>query len=208
MTARASDSERLQEILSEFYAGRTRRDQTRSALADVVLDRMRCERVSLWKFEGEGDDLRLLCFASKRSGGALDTSERRLLRSEYGTYFNALIEKGTYVSDDAMHDPALQPMRDSYLVPNNVLSMLDAAFLLNGRAYGTVCCEETTAPRHWRSGDVAAIRAIVTKLAVVMSGAPESILWVTPSVPLHQMPLGAAAPDPKPTPRLPEERRG
>lgn len=208
MTAPASDSERLQEILSEFYAGRTGRDETRSALADVVLERIRCARVSLWKFEGEGDDLSLLCFASKSSGGALDTSERRLLRSEYGSYFNALVEKGTYVADDAMHDPALQSMRDNYLVSNNVLSMLDAAFLLNGRAYGTVCCEETAAPRHWRSGDVAAIRAIVTKLAVVMSGAPESILWVTPSVPLHQMPLGAATTDPKPTPRPPKERRG
>ncbi len=207
MATRGSDSQRLQEILSEFYAGRSRRDETRSALIDVVLDRLRCARVSLWKFEGEGDDLSLLCFASKRAGGALDTSDRRLLRSEYGAYFNALVEKGTYVSEDAMHDPMLQSMRDNYLLPNNVLSMLDAAFLLNGRAYGTVCCEETTAPRHWRSGDVAALRAIVTKLALVMSGPPESILWVTPSVPLHRMPLAAAAPDPIPAPRPPGERR-
>ena len=44
-----------------------------------------------------------------------------------------------------MNDPALQAMREPYLVPNNVRSLLDAAFMLNGRAYGMVCCEETVA---------------------------------------------------------------
>jgi hypothetical protein len=41
-----------------------------------------------------------------------------------------------------MNDPVLQPMRQSYLVANNVVSMLDAAFVLNNRTYGMVCCEE------------------------------------------------------------------
>src|SRR5450755_4698758 len=143
MTPQVHDSKRLQEILSVFYAGGTSRDGARSAVIDVVLDRLQCARVSMWKFDGEGDDLSLLCFASKNAGGALDTSERRMLRIEYRDYFNALIERGTYLSVDVMNDPALQPMRDSYLVPNSVLSMLDAAFLLNGRAYGMICCEET-----------------------------------------------------------------
>ncbi len=208
MTPQVRDSERLQEILSVFYAGRTSRDETRSAVIDVVLGRLQCARVSLWKFNGDGDDLTLLCFASKSAGGALDTSDRRLHRVEYRDYFNALIERGTYLSVDAMNDPALQPMRDNYLVPNNVLSMLDAAFLLNGRAYGVICCDETATSRHWRASDVAALRAIVTKLALMMSGAPESALWTTPSVALRAMPLSPATPDPAPPPRPPDDRRG
>ena len=54
--------------------------------------------------------------------------------------------------------------------------MLDAAFMLNGRAYGMVCCEETRRARDWRVGDVSALRAIVTRLALLMSGAPDSVL--------------------------------
>jgi GAF domain-containing protein len=208
MTSQVRVSERLQEILSVFYAGRTTRDETRSAVLDVVLERMRCARVSFWKFSGDGDELALLCFASKSVEGALDTSERRLRRIEYRDYFNALIERGTYLSVDAMKDPALQPMRESYLVPNNVLSMLDAAFLLNGRAYGMVCCEETSAQRHWRASDVIALRAIVTKLAVVMSGQTDSVLWTTPSVPLHSMPLTPPVDDPTPPGRSATDRRG
>ncbi len=207
MPPEVRDSQRLQEILSAFYAGRATRDETRSELIDVVLDRIHCARVTLWKFDGEGEDLSLLCFASKTAGGALDTTERRLRRSEYRDYFNALIEKGTYLSQDVTSEPALQPMRDSYLVPNHVLSMLAAAFLLNGRAYGMICCEETAHIRRWRPSDVAAVRAIVTKMALMMSGAPESMLWVTPSVPLHAMAPTPAAAEPTRPSRRPFDRR-
>ncbi len=187
MSPQEQDASRLQEILGEFYAGRTDRNRARSAVLDLVLARIGCRRVSLWKFDGVGGDLKLLCFAAKTAGGELDTTERRMTQSEYRAYFNALIERGTYVSSDAMNDPALQPMRDSYLVAHNVRSLLDAAFMLNGRAYGMVCCEETVATRDWRAGDVFSLRAIVNRLARLMSGAPESVLWDTPSLPLQAL---------------------
>ena len=208
MTPPVRDSELLQEILSEFYAGRTSRDEARSAVIDVVLARLQCARVSMWKFDGDNDDLTLLCFASKTAGGPLDTSDRRLHRSEYRDYFNALVERGTFMSEDALSEPALLPMRASYLMPNGVTSTLDAAFMLNGRAYGVICCEETGQARQWRPGDVSALRAIVTKMALVMSGAPESMLWVSPSVPLQPMaPSTAVADAPRPVPP-PGDRRG
>jgi GAF domain-containing protein len=187
MTPQEADAARLGEILGAFYAGRIDRNTCRSSVIDVVLARIGCQRVSMWKFEGGPGRLNLLCFAAKTAGGALDTTERRLAQDEYRTYFNALIERGTYVSGDALNDPALAAMREPYLVAHNVRSLLDAAFLLNGRAYGMVCCEQTTALRDWRAGEVMALRAIVTRLALLMSGAPESVLWTTPSLPLHPL---------------------
>jgi hypothetical protein len=102
-----------------------------------------------------------ICSASRRRPPAapFDTTERRLAQDEYRTSFNALIERGTYVSGDA----------------------------LNGGAYGKVCCEQTTALRDWRAGEVMALRAIVTRLALLMSGATESVLWTTPSLPLQAL---------------------
>ena len=104
-----------------------------------------------------------------------------------------------------MNDPALQAMREAYLVPNNVRSLLDAAFMLNGRAYGMVCCEETVAARDWRAGEVMALRAMVTRLALLMSGAPESVLWTTPSLPAKALAGGAP---PAPADRRASTRRG
>ena len=184
MTPQAEDSARLQELLGEMYAERKPRAETQSAVIDVVLARLRCARVSMWKFDGSGDDLTLLCFASKTADGVFDTSERRLHRPEFIDFFNSLVDAGTYVSVDAMNDPALRPLHASYLVAYNVVSMLDAAFVLNNRAYGMVCCEEPQR-REWKPGDVVSLRAIVNKIALLMWNAPDPVLLKTPSLPLR-----------------------
>jgi hypothetical protein len=184
MTPQAEDSARLQDLLGELYAERAARAETQSAVVDVVLARLRCARVSMWKFDRVGDELTLLCFASKTADGVFDTSERRLRRAEYIDYFNSLVDSAAYASVDAMNDPALQPMRESYLVANNVVSMLDAAFVLNNRTYGMVCCEEPQR-RDWTTGDTVSLRAIVNKIALLMWNAPDTILLRTPSLPLR-----------------------
>jgi GAF domain len=184
MTPQAEDSARLQELLGEMYAERAARAETLSAVLDVVLARLGCARVSMWKFEGAGERLTLCCVASKTAQGVFDTSERRLQRAEFIDYFNSLVDAGTYVSLDAPNDPALAPMRENYVVANNVVSMLDAAFVLNNRTFGMVCCEEPY-PRQWKAGDAVALRAIVNKLALLMWNAPDAVLLKTPSLPLR-----------------------
>ena len=191
MSHYAEDSARLQDILGTFHAGASGREQTHSSVLDLILERIACDRVSMWKFDGPGPSL--LCFASKAAGGLLDSSDRRLEPAEYGSFFKALIESGTYLATDALADPALAPLRRRYLEPNGVVSLLDAAFLLNNRAYGMVCCEETERIRHWRAADVAAVRAIVTKMALLMWTAPESVLRRTPWLAVRPPP---AAPPP------------
>ena len=198
VTPQAEDSARLQKLFGDLYADRIARPEAQSAVFDVVLERMQCARVSMWKFDGAGDELTLLCFASKTAAGFFDTTpERRLRRDEYLRYFNSLVDSGIYTSVDAMNDPALQPMREGYLVPNNVVSMVDAAFVLNNRTYGMVCCEEPYR-REWPLADVMALRAIVNKIALLMWNAPDPVLLNTPSLPLRAMPPEPEAPPPDP----------
>jgi hypothetical protein len=184
MTPQREDSARLEKLLGDRYADRAARNETISAVIDVVLSRLQCARVSMWKFAGDGNALTLLCFASKTAEGVFDTSDRRLRRDEFIAYFNGLVGTGTYMAVDAMNDPKLQPMREAYLVANNVVSMLDAAFVLNNRTYGMVCCEEPHR-RDWRPSDVVSLRAIVNKLALLMWNAPDSVLLKSPSLPLR-----------------------
>ena len=197
MTPQAEDSARLELLLGDLYADRAARPETQSAVIDVLLDRLHCARVSMWKFTGAGSELALICFASKTAAGVFDTSDRRLHRDEFIAYFNGLVGSGTYVSIDAMSDPLLQPMRENYLVANNVVSMLDAAFVLNNRTYGMVCCEEQHR-REWQPGDVAALRAIVNKLALLMWNAPDSLLLKNPSLPLRVLLADPVPPMPDP----------
>ena len=137
-----------------FYAGASRREQHHagSAVLDVVLARMTQARSARQHVgvrgarRDVGGDRASACSAFrmwKARGAARSTPrDRRAAPPEFIDYFNSLVGAGTYVSVDAMNDPVLQPMRESYLVANNVVSMLDAAFVLNNRTYGMVCCEE------------------------------------------------------------------
>ena len=159
-----------------MYAERTARAETQSAVIDVVLARMRCARVSMWKFDGVGDELTLLCFASKTADGVFDTSRTTPAPPRVHRLLQLPRRAPAPTSSvDAMNDPALQPMRESYLVANNVVSMLDAAFVLNNRTYGMVCCEEPQR-REWTASDVIALRAIVNKIALLMWNAPDPVL--------------------------------
>lgn len=184
MPNRLPGLKRLQEIGAAFYSGACSRDEARSALIDVIIDRLRCSRVSLWRFDGAPGALRLLCLASKVAGGELVTAERSLQEAEYREYFDVLGRTGMYVGNDTVHDPHLQAMRVSYLLPNGVLSMLDAAITVNGRAYGTVCCDQTDRRREWQAEEIRDLRALVAKMALLMASGGDEVLWSTPSRPL------------------------
>lgn len=188
-----SDAARLRRIVGDFADGRTSCEAAREAVLDLVCERLGVDRVSLWRFDQRepaagGASLRLVCFAAKRSGGPLEGSADVLGEDEYRDYFNELIERGTFASDDAASDPALQPMRSTYIARYRIASLLDAAFMLNGRAYGMVCCEAIGAPRRWRQADVQALRAIVTRLSVLLASVDVPELWNGPSLPLVALP--------------------
>ena len=201
VTPQAEDSARLQKLFGDLYAQRMPRPEMQSAVFDVILERLRCARVSMWKFEGSGDELALICFASKNSAGDFRfENERQLQPDEFIHYFNGLVDSGIYMSADALNDPALQAMREHYLIPHNVCSMLDAAFVLNNRTYGMVCCEEPYR-REWQLADVMALRAIVNKIALLMWNSPDGKLASSPSLPLR-----AILSEPEPPPPDPRRR--
>ena len=183
------DAAKLQSISANLVAGTITRDEARAAVIDVMLQRIRCSRVSLWRFDGHGGELSLMCFAAKTATGALCTDESHLAQAEFGEYFDILASQGVYASTDAMNDPHLQPMREHYLLRYGVRSMLDAAFLVNGRVYGMVCCEQTDAMRVWRPDEISDLRANVARLAMLLAAADDPILWSSPSLPMTPLRL-------------------
>ena len=184
MRNQAVDALHLQSISTQLTSGNITRNQAREAVIDLIMLRLRCSRVSLWRFDGEYGSLAMLCFAAKSVGGELDTEEKRLELSEYRDYFDALIHQGAYVSNDTLSDPNLQAMRGSYLERHGVLGMLDAAFLVNGRVYGMACCEQIGNTRVWRADELTDLRAIVAKVTMLMASSNDPALWGSRSLPM------------------------
>jgi GAF domain-containing protein len=186
--------QKLQQITSIFYAGKLERNEARAAVLDLILSQIKCSRISMWRFDEHAHSLRLLCLASKTPDAPLVLEKSWLNQSEYADYFDSLITAGVYASDDTLKDPNLLPMRDSYLAPHRILSVLDCAFMVNGRAYGMLCCEQTDVRRHWEADEITALRTIVDKLAVLMAGSSDPALWSTPSLSLEPIAQGNSRP--------------
>ncbi len=207
MRNQAVDALHLQTISAKLTGGDITRNQAREALIDLIMLRMRCSRVSLWRFDGEYENLAMLCFAAKEAGGALDVEEKRLEMSEYRDYFDDLINQGTYVSNDTLNDPHLQGMRRNYVERYGVLAMLDVAYMLNGRVYGMVCCEQIGNVRVWRADELSELRAIVSRLTMLRASANDPTLWGSPSLPMTPLSAGQEASQQADTQRFDQRRQ-
>ena len=191
MPDRNDEATRLQQIVGDHVDGVLSCDQARAAVVEVVFDRLDIDRISLWRFvlpaSGGPRELELACFCAAHRGGPLGTCDDRLVLDEYRDYWNALVERGFFASADALGDAALQPMREAYLQKHDIRSILDAAFSLNGRAHGLICCETIGRRMAWRPADIQRLRSITTRLAVLLAAADVPLLWDAPSLPLSEI---------------------
>ena len=174
----------LQDAASDFAAGRTSLWQATDAALGILIDRVGCLRVSLWKFDGLPDGRVLNCFAAKASGSrAIEVSES-LTQEQYQDYFSALIRTTVFVSNDARADPRLVAMRGDYLEKYDVGALLDVLAAVNGRAYGIACCEYLGRPRDWNGRDIATARAMISFAMRLLASEPSLNLQSHFSVPI------------------------
>ena len=170
----ASDNAILQALASAYSAGQTTMWLAAASALQALMDRVRCSRVSLWRFDLDSGTRALRCFAAKRNGEPLLPDHTRLTEDQYGDYFAGLIKTGVVVANDAGTEPRLAAMRGPFLAQHGIGALLDIAVTINGRAYGIVCCEQIPGPRVWRPETVEAARAAVVR-ATPLNAADRSV---------------------------------
>ena len=177
-----ADHALLQALASAFSAGQTTMWETAAVALQALMDRVHCSRVSLWRFDLDRGTRALRCFVVKRTGEELVPDRTRLDEGQYRDYFAALVQTGVFVANDAIHEASLVAMRGAFLAEHRIGALLDIAVLINGRAYGIVCCEQIPGPRDWQPEDVAAVRAAVSRAALLIGAEPSVDLDAIPSV--------------------------
>lgn len=155
----------LQSLGSRLAAAQIERHAYYDELACALHARFRPSRVNVWRLEplGAGHAKLLECVAEYSPGEPSALRRDVLTEAEFRPYLELLTKNGTYVSSDTLADVALAPMREGYLVPGQVLALMDAALAINGTVVGVVCCEQIGRTREWRRLEVTALmRSIAT----------------------------------------------
>lgn len=116
-------------------------------LAEIAARTLNVERVGVWILADEGRALRcryLLQYSSHQ------VFQGAVLRAQdFPKYFQALQQHRTVAAGDAIGSPVTGELRQSYLEPLGITSLLDAPIYVGGKVAGVVCHEHVGAPRLW-----------------------------------------------------------
>jgi len=104
-------------------------------------------RAGLWLYNSHHDSMECVDLFDARSQS--HTSGQALTERAYPAYFAALAGTRAIVAPDACQDPRTRELKDPYLVPAGIVSVLDAPIHSGGRAIGVVCFEHAGGRRAW-----------------------------------------------------------
>ena len=116
-------------------------------LAEVTARTLDVERVGVWILV---DDERALRCRYLLQYSSLQVFQGAVLRrQDFPSYFQALQQHRTIAANDALGAPTTAELRQSYLEPLGITSLLDAPIYVGGKVVGVVCHEHVGAPRVW-----------------------------------------------------------
>jgi len=108
------------------------------------------ERVSIWLHNEERSGIE--CSAMYSSGGG-HSSGGILAKADFPLYFAAIDTGRRLVIDDARTDPVTSELTESYLITNDIYSMLDVPIFYDRNIIGVLRHEHTENPRKWTANE-------------------------------------------------------
>lgn len=115
------------------------------------------DRVSVWRYNAHQHTIRCLYLFDARDGSTQDVEV--LVLDEFPGYFQALLREDVIPADQAQANPQTFELKQAYLVPRSIVSMLDTPFFLDGMLGGVLCCEHSR-ERHWGHEDILFVQAL------------------------------------------------
>jgi serine phosphatase RsbU (regulator of sigma subunit) len=77
-----------------------------------------------------------------------------LKRVDYPAYFESLLNEPYIIANDAFNHESTECFKDSYLLPNEIFSLLDVPIFHKGKVIGVLCQEETKTFRNWEASEI------------------------------------------------------
>ncbi len=126
-----------------------------------------CDRVNFWLYEPGKARMRREACHDRRGPEAAAAGLAKIDFADYPGYFAALDRDRRIAAADARRDPRTAEFAAAYLVPQEVVSLLDVQVWLHGRAVGVVCLE-TRERRAWCDADLEFAGALADFAALVV----------------------------------------
>ena len=116
------------------------------------------DRVSLWLFSEDFESIEaLICFevaSNSFSSGQL------LTKANYGKYFEGILHNDIINAPQAREHELTQCFNETYLLPNNIYSILDYILHRDFAPHGIICCESVGKSTQWSESNLESLKRI------------------------------------------------
>lgn len=137
-----------------------------SKLTEVTARTLNVGRVSIWRLSGSGDSIEMVDLFLFATGD--HTSGTQLRAERYPAYFAALRTNRVISAPDVERDPRVIELREDYLQPQHIQSMLDSAIWQAGQSKGVVCVESVAGRREWTPDEQQFVGSIADLVALAI----------------------------------------
>ena len=140
-----------------------KRPQKLADLTALCARLLNVDRVSVWQFPEERDRIESEWL---HTTDAATGDKSSLYQSGNPEYFSALETERVLSVRDAQNDPRTRAFAPGYLIPLNILSMLDAPVFDGARLSGVICLESTH-QRDWTLPEISFVIAIADTISPI-----------------------------------------
>ncbi len=159
---------KLELLATTNYVNRGESEKAFVKICKAAQKTLQASRVSLWVYDEIADSI--VCKILLENGKQL-ASGQTLFRKDYPSYFAAISKKVPVVSEDTFNDKAMLEFASSgYLAEQNIKSLLDAPFLINGQLAGIICCEQIGETRKWHPEDAIFLSTLCDFVSISLLG--------------------------------------
>ncbi len=179
-----SETRQIQHICGQLERGEIDNAQFLAQFTRELATRIGCSRAGVWIFSDTGQGRALHCAAMYDAMHDTMVDEVTIKGEGVARYFDALTRDGCIVAPDALTHAATAGMDGDYLQRNDVRSLLDVCFSVNGVLFGVFSCEQIGHTTNWTTRQVQLLRHIGSRASLALLhavptdiDAPPGALW-------------------------------
>ncbi|WP_157446906.1 GAF domain-containing protein [Cytophaga aurantiaca] len=134
-------------------------------ITTFAIENINVSRISIWEYQEEHNGIEcIICYDSIKKEY---TTGDVLLAEKYPVYFSHLLKKESIIAYDAEENEATKEFTADYLIPNNIKSMMDIPFFIDGKFKGILCFEQQIEKRNWSEIDILFAQTIAMYTSIV-----------------------------------------
>jgi hypothetical protein len=143
------------EIISEAF----------KEITTFTIDNVSVSRISIWEYHEDIKGIKcIVCYDSTKREY---TKGEILLAEKYPIYFSHLLKKELIIAHNAETNEITKEFTADYLIPNNIKSMMDIPFFIDGQFKGILCFEHQTEKKKWDEIDILFAQTIAMYTSIV-----------------------------------------